>query len=110
LPGVRDSIDALLAATWKSTPRADARSALVQRSANWVVLDALLAALDGGALHPAVDSELRASLAAFQKWATTRAASDADCAGAASQVGRYLADPTSVKLRPLPVVPPGAPI
>lgn len=110
LPGVRDSIDALLAATWKSTPRADARSALVQRSANWVVLDALLAALDGGALHPAVDSELRASLAAFQKWATTRAASDADCAGAASQVGRYLADPTSVKVRPLPVVPPGAPI
>lgn len=110
LPGVRDSIDALFTATWKAAADADGATALVQRSVNWVVLDALLASLESGALHPAVDSEIRASLVAFQEWASTRAASDADCAGAASHVGRYLADPTSVKLRPLPVVPPGAPI
>jgi hypothetical protein len=109
LPGVRDSIDALLAATWKAAPNPNAHAALVQRSVNWVVLDALLAALDGGALHPTVDSEIRASLFDFSQWAT-RSPANADRASAADRVRRYLADPTSVKLRPLPVVPPGAPI
>lgn len=109
LPGVRDSIDTLLAATWKSARPADPRAELVQRSANWVVLDALLAALDAGALHPAVDSEIRASLAEFAKWAAV-ASGRSDLATAADRINRYLTDPASVKLRPLPVVPPGAPI
>ncbi len=109
LPGVRDSVDALLAATWKAAPNPNAHAALVQRSANWVVLDALLASLDGGALHPVVDSEIRASLGAFERWAGA-STDNADRASAAERVRRYLADPTSVKLRPLPVVPPGAPI
>jgi hypothetical protein len=109
LPGVRDSIDALLAATWKAPIDKDSAAALVQRSVNWVVLDGLLASLDDGALHPAVDSEIRASLTAFQKWAAGSPANP-DNASAADRVRRYFADPTSVKLRPLPVVPPGAPI
>lgn len=108
-PGVRDSIDALLAATWQAPPPRDARRVLVQRSANWVVLDALMASLDSGALHPAVDSEIRASLASFQTWAVSTP-QEADVTLAAERVRRYLADPTSVKLRPLPAVPPGAPI
>ena len=109
LPGVRDSIDALLNVTWKSPAPVNARVALVQRSANWVVLDALLAALEGGALHPAVDGEIRASLVAFAKSADAASASG-DLKIAADRVNRYLADPASVKLRPLPIVPPGAPI
>ena len=109
MPGVRDSVDALLAATWKPTSGKDAHAALVQRSVNWVVLDALLAGLDGGALHPAVESEIRASLTEFAKWAAASPA-NADRASAADRVRRYLADPTAVKLRPLPLVPPGAPI
>ncbi|HWS27750.1 MAG TPA: hypothetical protein VN259_14405, partial [Xanthomonadales bacterium] len=109
LPGVRDSIDALLSATWKSAAPADTRAALVQRSVNWVVLDALLAALDAGTLHPAVDSEIRASLLAFAKSAAA-ASTSGDLRIAADRVNRYLADPASVNLRPLPVVPPGAPI
>lgn len=108
-PGVRDSIDALLAATWQAPPASDPRSVLVQRSVNWVVLDALLASLDGGALHPAVDSEIRASLTDYAKWAE-RTAATPDMTSAADRVRRYLADPASVKLRPLPAVPPGAPI
>lgn len=110
LPGVRDTLDALLQATWQAPQPADTQSALVQRSVNWVVLDALLAALDGGALHPTVDADMRAGLAAFARWAGARAASNADLAGAADRLTRYLNDPGSVKLRPLPVVPPGAPI
>jgi hypothetical protein len=110
LPGVRDTLDAFLQATWQAPQPADAQSALVQRSVNWVVLDALLAALDGGALHPTVDADMRAGLAAFARWAGARAASNADLAGAADRLTRYLNDPGSVKLRPLPVVPPGAPI
>ncbi len=109
-PGVRDSIDALLAETWKAAIDQNPAAALVQRSVNWVVVDALLASLESGALHPTVDSEIRASLVALQTWAATRAKSDSDCAAAASLIGRYLADPSSVKLRPLPTVPPGAPI
>ena len=110
LPGVRDTLSALLAATWQAPPSADREAALVQRSVNWVVLDALLGSLDSGALHPAVESEVRASLESFRQWASSRAATDSNLASAADRIKRYLADPTSVKLRPLPVVPPGAPI
>lgn len=110
LPGVRDTLDALFAATWQAPPPGAGQALLVQRSANWVVLDALFASLDAGSLHPTVDAELRASLRTFETWAKAHAASGNDLAVAADRVGRYLADPTSVKLRSLPVVPPGAPI
>jgi hypothetical protein len=110
LPGVRDTLAALLAATWQAAPSTNREAALVQRSVNWVVLDALLGSLDSGALHPAVESEVRASLESFRQWAGSRAATDADLASAAARIRNYLADPGSVKLRPLPVVPPGAPI
>jgi hypothetical protein len=112
LPGVRDSIDALLAGTWRAPLPARATTAAVQRSINWVVLDALLTALEAGNLHPLVDTELRSSLRALEGWARTQPAqaNGGDFAVAADRIGRYLADPASVKLRPLPVVPPGAPI
>ena len=110
LPGVRDTIGALLAATWQMPASANRQAALVQRSVNWVVLDALLGSLDSGTLHPVVESEIRASLESFRQWAGVRAATDSNLASAADRIRRYLADPASVKLRPLPPVPPGAPI
>jgi len=110
LPGVRDTIGALLAATWQAPASANRETALVQRSVNWVVLDALLGSLDSGTLHPVVESEIRASLESFRQWAGVRAATDSNLASAADRIRRYLADPASVKLRPLPPVPPGAPI
>lgn len=109
-PGVRDTVAALLAATWQAPPSANRETALVQRSVNWVVLDALMGSLDSGALHPAVESEIRASLESFRQWARARAATDGNLANAADRIRRYLADPGSVKLRPMPVVPPGSPI
>jgi hypothetical protein len=110
MPGVRDTVGALLAATWQAAPNANREAALVQRSVNWVVLEALLGSLDSGALHPAVESEIRASLESFRAWAGSHAATDPDLANAAARVRNYLADPGSVKLRPMPVVPAGAPI
>jgi len=64
-------------------------------------------------LHAQVDADVRASLVAWQKWLAKNAGEGsvaASRAEAASMIAKYLADPKSVKLRPLPVIPPGAPI
>ena len=114
-PGVGDVLDAVFRGTWqrdKVAPGVPAGDA-VQTAANWVVLDALLNALDAGQLHAQVDADVRASLVQWQKWLTKNAGSGSVGASreeAASTITKYLADPKSVKLRPLPVIPPGAPI
>ncbi|WP_395680737.1 zinc-dependent metalloprotease [Dokdonella sp.] len=114
-PGVADLLDATFRGTWQQSPRADAAPAAVavQVAANWVVLDALLHALDDGRLHAQVDADLRASLRQWQAWLARQGDTDtagASRASAAETIRNYLADPKSVKLRPLPVIPPGAPI
>ena len=114
-PGVVDVLDAVFHGTWQQEPAAAGIPAgdAVQVAANWVVLDALLHALDDGQLHAQVDADVRASLQQWQAWLArepTRDATAASRAQAATLIGRYLADPKSVKLRPLPVIPPGAPI
>lgn len=106
-PGVADALDATFRGTWQQAPR-EAAAAAVQDAANWVVLDALLHALDDGKLHAQVDAEVRASL---QQWQGSLAKQGgASRVAAADLVRRYLADPKSVSLRPLPTIPPGAPI
>ncbi len=110
LAGVADTLDALLDASWRLPAPSDTQLALVQRSINWVVLDALLATLEGGQLHPAVDAQLRQRLRSLQRWARLAPDPNGDLPAAADRIERYLADPKSVKLRPLPTVPPGAPI
>jgi hypothetical protein len=114
-PGVADVLDTVFRGTWQRDainaqgPAGEA----IQVAANWVVLDALLNTLDAGQLHAQVDAQLRASLQQWQKWLASNAGrGDAapSRAEAAATIARYLADPKSVKLRPLPVVPPGAPI
>jgi hypothetical protein len=85
----------------------------VQDAANWVVLDALLHALDDGKLHAQVDADVRMSLQRWQSWLAKQDGTDApgaSRASAAEMIRQYLADPKSVKLRPLPPIPPGAPI
>ena len=114
-PGVGDVLDAVFRGTWqrdKVAPGVPAGDA-VQTAANWVVLDALLNALDAGQLHAQVDADVRASLMQWQKWLAKNAGSGSVGASreeAASTITKYLADPKSVKLRPLPTIPPGAPI
>jgi hypothetical protein len=114
-PGVSDVLDAVFRGTWQRDRIGDAVPAgvAVQTAANWVVLDALLNALDAGKLHAQVDAEVRASLVDWQKWLAKNAgggSAGASRAEAAATIAKYLADPKSVKLRPLPVIPPGAPI
>lgn len=111
-PGVGDVLDATFRGTWQQTAR-DTSAAAVQNAANWVVLDALLRALDDGKLHAQVEAEVRASLQQWQSWLAKQGGGDAagaSRASAAETIRKYLADPKSVKLRPLPPIPPGAPI
>lgn len=107
-PGVADVLDAVFRGTWQQSPRDGVAPAAVQDAANWVVLDALLHALDDGRLHAQVDAQLRASLQQWQAWLAKQG--DANRVAAADLIRRYLADPKSVTLRPLPTIPPGAPI
>ena len=115
LPGIGDVLDTVFAATWQQEAAAAGlpAAAAVQLAANWVVLDAVLGALDAGQLHAPVDADVRASLQRWQAWLARNEGRDsigANRAQAAGLIAAYLADPKSVKLRPLPVIPPGAPI
>ncbi len=114
-PGVGDVLDATFRGTWQrgeiSTKQLAGQA--VQSAANWVVLDALLHTLDSGSLHASVEAEVREALRNLQGWLAKNAGRGSDAGSrteASSLIGKYLADPKSVKLRPLPVIPPGAPI
>lgn len=114
-PGVGDLLDAVFRASWQRDavePGLPAGEA-VQVAANWVVLDALLLTLDGRQLHAQVDAEVRGELRAWQAWLARhegRGSVAASRAEAAALIAAWFADPASVKLRPLPEIPPGAPI
>jgi hypothetical protein len=113
-PGVQETLEAVLSASWKREPVPGlAAGEAVQLSANWVVLDAALKMLDGGNLHAQVAAELRQQLAQLAQWLQKNAGKGATAgsrAQAAVLIQAYLAEPGKVKLRPLPAIPPGAPI
>jgi len=114
-PGVSQVLGLLLQRTWQAAAGRGAApaAAAVQSTANWVVLDGLLALLDAGKLHPPVQAEVRQRSAELAQWLLKHPAPGAEGAGraqAAELITRYLANPQSVKLRALPSVPPGAPI
>jgi hypothetical protein len=114
-PGVADVLDAVFRGTWQRDTIGDGvpAGAAVQTAADWVVVDALLNVLEAGHLHAQVDADVRASLEQWQKWLAKNPGEGsvaASRAEAAATIAKYLADPKSVKLRPLPTVPPGAPI
>lgn len=115
MPGTDEVIEAALSRGWKrsAVPVSLAGGEAVQLAANWVVLDALLQTLDGGKLHASADADLRQQLRNFAGWLKANPGKGAIASSrgqAAELVLRYLADPRSVKLRALPVIPPGAPI
>jgi hypothetical protein len=113
-PGVAELVDATINATWKGKPPTSTIPAgqALQASANWVVLEALLRSLDGNQLQPSVHAEVRQSVRALGAWlaANAKGADAAQRREAADLVERFLANPSGVKLRPLPAIPPGAPI
>ncbi|MEO8000477.1 MAG: zinc-dependent metalloprotease [Arenimonas sp.] len=105
-PSVDDVFDALIMHYWQTS--ASGKNALLSQTRNWVLLDAALLTLDGGNLHPAVAAQWRQSLQSLS--AKLRNAKDLQSQQAGTYIQRYLDDPSSVKLRALPTVPPGAPI
>jgi hypothetical protein len=114
-PGVDEVFDALLQRTWRrdAVPAAIPGGETVQLAANWVLLDVALHTLEEGKLHAAVAAQLRGALADLSSWLARhpgRGVTAASRKEAAAFIQAYLRDPRSVKLRPLPPVPPGAPI
>jgi hypothetical protein len=114
-PGVREVLSLLLQKTWRRepVPASVIGGEAVQLAANWVVSDGLLSLLDGGKLHPQVDAEVRRSLRELLHWIQKNPGKDIifDSRKQVSEhISAYLNDPRSVKLRGLPLVPPGAPI
>lgn len=114
-PGVVDVLDATFHGSWQrdAVDASAPAAAAVQTAANWVVLDAALNLLEAGQLHAQVDAEVRATLQRWQQWLAKDSGKGevgASRAEAVALIAKYLADPKSVKLRPLPTIPPGAPI
>lgn len=107
MPSLRDVFDGLVARSWRESVGADA---LVRRTRNWVLLDAALNLLAEGQLHAAVDAEWRGLLRAFAGELGAMPAANSDAREGARLVVRYLDAPETAKLRPLPTIPPGAPI
>ncbi|QBB72143.1 DUF5117 domain-containing protein [Pseudolysobacter antarcticus] len=114
-PGIATVLDQVFHGTWQSenadvsVPAASA----VQLAANWVVLDSLLATLEGGQLHAQTQADVRDSLAQWQHWLEKNPGREIVASSrrdAANFIAKYLADAKSVKLHALPVIPPGAPI
>ena len=113
-PGVDELIDTTLRATWQRAGGSKATAGdAVQLAADWVVLDALVGALDSGNLHPQVEARVRDALLSLQHW-LEKNPGDAAIASNRREAAAYLAklrsDPANTKRRALPPVPPGAPI
>jgi hypothetical protein len=113
--GVSELFKQVFEQTWKRdtvAPKLIAGEA-VQLAANWVVLDAVLNLIDGARLHPQVQAEVRQSVNDLALWLQKNPGKGSTASSrqqAADLIQAYLRDPASVKLRPLPAIPPGAPI
>ncbi|MEW1642790.1 zinc-dependent metalloprotease [Streptomyces sp. NPDC091219] len=110
IPGVGDLVDALLTATWRRTDPVPADlpgGTAVQHAADWTLLNHLLTLLDDTALHAPVRMSLRA---AVRRLGTElRCQGDEQAREAGELIRAFLADAGSVRIDPLPRVPPGAP-
>jgi hypothetical protein len=113
--GVQESLQMVFGQTWKreAVPASIVAGEAVQLAANWVVLDALLNLIDSGRLHPQVQAEVRQSVYELALWLQKNPGKGSNASSrrqAAELVLSYLREPSSVKLRALPAIPPGAPI
>jgi hypothetical protein len=114
-PDVQEVLDEVLARTWKreAVARSVPAGEAVQLASDWVVLDGMLGLIGGGKLHPTVLADVRQQAAGLAQWLAAHPAPGATGTSrkqAAELIRRYLAEPGKVELRPLPAIPPGAPI
>ncbi|MFZ5841317.1 MAG: zinc-dependent metalloprotease [Pseudomonadota bacterium] len=115
LPGVQTLMRAVFAGSWQRErfPTDVVAAETVQQAANWIVLDSVLAVLEGDQLHPSVAASVRSELSLWQRWLAAHAGRGMlgdNRRQAAAYLEQYLRDPAGTKRRPLPVIPPGAPI
>lgn len=115
LPGVDTVLAQALGKSWQRgpVPASVTGGEAVQLAANWVVLDTLLNVLDSGKLHPQVAAQVRSGVQQLAVWLQQHPGQGSMAASrkqAADLIQAYLRDPRSVKLRTVPVIPPGAPI
>jgi hypothetical protein len=113
--GVAELFKQVFDQTWKreAIPNNLVAGEAVQLAANWVILDATLNLLESARLHPQVQAEVRQVVAELGGWLQKNPAKGSISSSrkqAAELIYSYLRDPASVKLRPLPPIPPGAPI
>ncbi|MGI5451769.1 zinc-dependent metalloprotease [Streptomyces sp. CA-249302] len=110
VPGVTELVEALLDATWRRADPIPAEvpgGTAVQLTADWTLVNHLLTVLKDGTLHAPVRAELRGTL---RRFATELREGVGDGRReAADLIDGFLADADSVRLDPLPRVPPGAP-
>lgn len=99
----------VLLRTWHQPPAVGTSQAAVAWSRNWVLLDALMTLATNEVLQPAVAAQVRGQIAQLGDFAQGRSG-DQQYTEAARRIAAWLDDPARVKLRPLPPIPPGAPI
>ncbi len=104
IPSPRILFNRLVLENWRAK-----KNNPITRTRNWVLLDALLNLHRDGQLHTIVASDLSVFLSDLSKELNTLSKHNPDAIAAARLISRYLDDPTT-SLRPLPSVPPGAPI
>lgn len=107
IPSITQVFQNLVAEPWQESAK-NRQDTLILATRNWVLLDAALLTLDGGELHPAVAAEWITSLRALAKQLET--SKNENHREASRYIKAYLSDPSSIKLRSLPTIPPGAPI
>jgi hypothetical protein len=113
-PSLEQVMTSVFDGSWRLAKRyeSDNARALVQMTANWVILDTVFNLLDGGRLHPAVDAIVRAQLLQWRQQLASMSVGPQQhqYREAAKYIEQYLTDPKNTKRRSTPVIPPGAPI
>lgn len=107
IPDPGKVFDAVLGKAWNEPLGAQA---LVQRTRNWALLEAALRVLADDGLHASVAADWRTRLQDLANQLRTVSRRNSDGLEAARRIERFLAEPETFKLRPAPVIPPGAPI
>ncbi len=113
LPGLDETIDKMLAATWKA-PAVSGLAAEVQHAIDAVALYRLMALAANDAAPAQVRATALAKLTGLREWMTTAAAANAEAKAlrqfAVAQIKRFETNPREIGLPRPPAPPPGMPI
>lgn len=113
-PSATALIRQVLKATWHTTPAGESAASATAWARNWVLLDALMLVAGDARLQPAVAAQVRGEISKLEAFARTAKAGGgvgaAQFADAERRIAAWLQDPVANPPRPLPTVPPGAPI